>query len=350
MKTSNNFIHRRLLYLTTALLLFCFVLDEAAGKEVKKVGTSAAAFLRIPVGARGAALGGAVVSTVNDPSAMFWNPGGLARQSKYSLMVDHSPWLPGLDFNYVGLVIPASSFGTIGINITSLSTQEMDITTPANPEGTGETFDASFTAVGVSYSRHLTESFSIGGTFKYINERIYNSNATGFAFDIGTIYDTPYEGVRLGFSISNIGTKMRMMGEDLNVRVDIAPTTKGNNQSIVGQLKTDEFDMPLIMRVGLSWDIINSGKNRLTAGVDGINPNDNAQSVNAGAEYALFNEMFVLRAGYTDLFLKDSQKGLALGAGFNTKIAGSLGLGAEYAFQEFEYLGNVNRFTLTLTF
>jgi len=226
----------------------------------------------------------------------------------------------------------------------------MDITTPANPEGTGETFDAGFIAVGVSYSRNLTESFSIGGTFKYINERIYNSNATGFAFDIGTIYDTPYPGVRLGFSISNIGTKMRMMGEDLNVRVDIDPTSKGNNQSVVGQLKTDEFDMPLIMRVGLSWDIINSGQNRITAGIDGINPNDNAQSVNAGVEYALFKEMFVLRAGYNDLFLKDSQKGLALGAGFNTKIAGSLGLGAEYAFQEFEYLGSVNRFTLTITF
>jgi len=114
MKTLNSFIHRRLLYLTAILLIFCFTLDEAAGKEVKKVGTSAAAFLRIPVGARAAGMGSAVVAAAADPSAMFWNPGGLARINNFALMVDHSPWLPGLDFNYIGLIIPAASLAPLG--------------------------------------------------------------------------------------------------------------------------------------------------------------------------------------------------------------------------------------------
>ena len=335
------------------LILFSILLTanaESFAQEVKKVGTSAAAFLRIPVGARGSSLGGAFVSIADDPSAMFWNPGGLPRIPDYSLMVDYSSWLPGLDFSYLGLILPIRTFGTIGISVTALTTEEMIVTTPDRPMGTGETFDAASIAIGVSYGRHLTERFTIGATVKYINERIFNSSATGIAFDIGTVYDTPFSGIRLGFSVSNFGTKMQMDGEDLNIRADIAPDQKGNNQSVVGRLKTDKFDLPLIMRVGLSWDVWQSAQNRLTLAVDGLNPNDNSQSVNVGAELTFFKEMFILRGGFNELFLEDREKGLTLGAGVNMNIPGGIGFNAGYAFQDFKHLNNVNRFSLTLSF
>lgn len=319
-------------------------------QDVTKVGTSAAPFLRIPVGSRGTAMGGAFVSVVDDPSAMFWNPGGLPRIPQYSLMVDYSSWLPGLDFNYMGLVLPTRRLGTVGFNVTALTTEEMEITTPSQPMGTGETFTATSIAVGISYGRNLTDRFSIGATVKYITEKILNSQATGLGFDIGTIYNTPFSGIRLGFSIANFGTKLQMTGEDLNVRVDIAPDQEGNNESTVGQLKTDEFDMPLIMRVGLSWDIWTNANQRFTIALDGLNPNDNSQSVNVGGEYALFNEVIVLRGGFNDMFLEDREKGLTLGTGVNVKMQGNLGFSAEYAYQDFKHLGGVNRFTARIRF
>ncbi len=332
------------------ILILIIASIEGYSQEVKKVGTSSAAFLKIPVGSRGASMGSAFVSLADDPSALYWNPGGLSRNQNYSLMVDHSPWLPGLSYNFFGVVIPMRSFGTLGISVTALTTAEMDVTTPANPMGTGEKFDASSMAVGFSYGRSLTDRFSIGGTFKYINERIFNCKATGLAFDIGTIYDTPLSGLRLGVSVSNFGSKMRIDGEDLNVRVDIAPTQLGNNQSVVGRLKTERFDLPLIMRLGLSYDAWRSENFRFTLAADGINPSDNAQSLNVGAELSFLNEMFILRGGYNELFLEDREKGLALGAGFRTNISNGVGFGAAYAYQNFSNLNSVNRFTLTISF
>lgn len=322
----------------------------ASAQDVTKAGTSAAAFLRIPVGARGTAMGSAYVSIADDPSAMFWNPGGLARLSKSALYVDYSPYLPGLNFNYLALALRSESFGTVGFNVTALSTEEMIRTTVDQPMGTGETFDAVSLAAGLAYARNLTDRFSIGANVKYIQETILNSRATGFAIDIGTLYTTPFDGIRLGVSISNFGTAMRINGEDLNVRVDIAPGQEGDNQSIVGQLKTDDFDSPLLMRVGISWDALQTASSRLTLAADGLNPNDNTQSVNLGAEFALFKEMLVLRGGYNDLFLEDREKGLTLGAGFNLDAKGGWGVSAGYAFQELEHLDSINRFSLAVKF
>jgi opacity protein-like surface antigen len=337
-----------------AALLMLFLIglfhSSANAQDVKKVGTSAATFLRIPVGVRGTAMGSAFVAIADDATAMFWNPSGIARISKISLFVDHAPWLPGLTFNYFGVVLPLQSAGTIGINVTALSTDDMEITTIDQPMGTGETFASTSVAVGVAYARNLTDRFSIGANFKFIRESILNSGASGFAFDIGTLYDTPFSGIRLGVSISNFGTDLQINGEDLNVRVDIAPDQEGNNQSVTGRLRTDDFSAPLIMRVGLSWDAIQTQGNRLTLAVDGLNPNDNAQSINVGGEYALFDETLILRGGFNDLLLDDREKGLTLGVGVNFETSGGIEFIGGYAFQDFKNLDAINRFSLELRF
>ena len=44
-------------------------------------GTSAANFLKIGVGGRAAAMGGAIVGNIDGPNSMFWNPAGIANAS-----------------------------------------------------------------------------------------------------------------------------------------------------------------------------------------------------------------------------------------------------------------------------
>lgn len=341
--------NRIILFLIVISLAWAGTSLDVAAQEVKKVGTSAAIFLRIPVGTRGAAMGGAFVSIADDATAMFWNPGGIARLEKKTVFVDHAPWLPGLTFNYFGLVLPLAEAGAVGLNVTSLGTDEMDITTIEQPEGTGETFTARSVALGVTYARNLTDRFSIGGNVKFIHESILNSSAVGVAFDIGTLYDTPFSGVRLGVSISNFGTNLRIDGDDLNVRIDIDPSREGDNQSITGRVRTDNHEAPLIMRVGLSWDAIATSGHRLTLAADGLNPNDDAQSVNLGGEYSIFGETLVLRGGFNDLFLADREKGFTLGVGLNFQTSG-IGFSGGYAYQDFDHLDGVNRFSLELRF
>lgn len=343
---------RKIKFITSGILLAGMALgfQTIHAQDLKKVGTAAASFLRIPVGARGAALGGAVAATATDATAMFWNPAGIAHIEKYTVLVDYSAWLPGIDFNYIGVVVPTAGLGTIGVNVTSLATEDMAITTVEDPEGTGASFSASSIAVGVAYAKNLTDKFSIGANFKYINESIWNSNASTLAFDIGTLYTTPFDGIRLGVNIANFGSPLQMQGDDLNISADLDPSVNGDNQSLVARLATDQFETPLIMRVGLAWDALKEGTSRLTLSADGLNPNDNSQSVNMGAELGLMQDLLILRGGYNEMFLDNPEKGFALGGGINWTMQNGLKFTADFAYQQFEHLPSVNRFTVAIGF
>ena len=105
--------------------------------SITQVGTSAAAFLNIQVGARGMAMGGAFVASANDASALYWNPAGIARLPKGEAMVMHTNWLAGTDFDFGAIVIPLG-FGAIGGSITSLTNGDMELRNVEMLEGTGE--------------------------------------------------------------------------------------------------------------------------------------------------------------------------------------------------------------------
>lgn len=320
-----------------------------ATRDVAKRGTTAADFLGIPVGARAAAMGGALTASVNDASSIYWNPAGLASmQSGIGFMAEYAEWLAEIDFNFVALVVP-TNMGTFGIGITSMRTPEMDVTTVEQQNGTGETFTAGSYALSLSYGRALTDRFSIGGTAKVINERIWHSSASGVAIDIGTTFVTPFEGIRLAAAISNFGTKMQMSGDDLLAVIDIDPNNGGNNESNRALLRTDAFDLPLIMRIGLAGEVVQTGSSRLTLAVEALNPNNSEQYVNVGAEVGLLGDLIMFRGGYSELFLTDNVRSLTLGAGINYSF-GPLDFTVDYAYEAQEFFSDVNRFTMSVGF
>ena len=114
--------------------------------------------------------------------------------------------------SYQGTPIP--KIGTIGVQALFMTMDEMERTTIANPEGTGETFDAGSYAFAFCFARSLTDRFSIGLNAKYIHEQIYHSAAHGIAFDVGTLFETDFYGMKIGMSVTNYGTKMRLTGRD----------------------------------------------------------------------------------------------------------------------------------------
>ena len=79
-------------------------------------------------------------------------------------------------------------------------------------------------------------------------------------------------------------------------------------------------------------------------------PNDNAEWVNIGMEYALA-ETFFLRSGITTLFREDTEEGLTFGAGMNYRIGRSATqLKFDYAYSAYGRLKNVQRLSLGLKF
>ncbi len=338
-------MERRILICFAIILLMVYTLPVNS-RDVTKVGTTAAPFLTISTGARAMGMGGAFVSVANDASAMFWNVAGIAQLPKNEIIFNHSNWLADISYEYAGITMPLSAIGTLGVSFTFLNMGEFEQTTEYQPEGTGLNFDASSFAIGLSYARQLTDNFMIGFTGKYIRENIFNSTAQGFAMDVGALFVTPFNGMRLGLAITNFGTKMQMSGDDMLVQVDIDPTIDGNNPNINSNIQTDEFDLPLLFRFGLSMDVIETEMNRLTVAVDALHPNDNAESVNVGGEYT-YNNLISFRAGYRALFLADSEEGFTVGGGLLFDISG-VGLQLDYAYEDFNRLGDIQKFTIFL--
>ncbi len=336
-------------FLVIAIL---FPLLQCIGfSQVTKTGTTSAKFLSVGIGARANAMGGAFTSVVNDASALYWNPAGAADLNKYEAMFTYTSLFKDLDINlnFFALVIPTEDWGNFGISVTALDYGDMDVTTEDFPEGTGEKFSAASYAFGLSYARNITEWFAAGITVKYITEGIFNSSANGVAFDVGTIFKTPFFGIKFASIISNYGSKMQMTGEDLLIRHDADPTRQGNNETVDAYYKTDYFELPLRLQIGLSKDFQFFNGQRLTIAVDAAHPSDNSEYVNIGGELSLFDDLISLRGGYKALFLENNQEGLTLGAGLNY-VLGVFAVGFDYSYQEFKFLSYTHSFGVSFNF
>ena len=315
---------------------------------VTKVGTTAASFLAIDVGPRGTGMGSAYVSLANDATAMYWNPAGIAKLNRFETTFCNTKWIVDLSFNYVGAVIPFGNLGNLGVNATFLTMDPIERTTEFYPDGTGEFFDAGSVAFGLSYARNLTDKFAIGMNAKYINERMYHSNAYGLALDFGALYHTGFHGLTFGLSITNYGTKMRLDGRDLQVQHDISPSLNGNNANINARLLTDRFDLPLMLRTGISMDVFSGPNNsKLTIAIDALHPSDDVEYVNIGGEYT-FYDMFFLRAGYKELFAEASEQGLSFGGGIHYKVLGTTTLFFDYSYNDLGVFNVIHMFSVGL--
>ena len=332
-------------------LLFGTVLGHG---QVTKVGTTVANFLSIESGARAVGMGGAFVAVAEGPAAMYWNPSGIARVDKFSTAFNYSKWLLDINYNFIGAVLPLGENGTLGIHAIFLTMDDMQITTVQYPEGIENGyFSAGNYAFGVSYGFNLTDRFSMGFNAKYIEEYISQSSASAIAFDIGTLYTTEFDGVNIGMSISNYGTKMQMSGKDLLVQHD-SYDQAGNNPRINANLETEEFDLPLIFRFGLSWDALKGASNsNLLVAVDALVPNNNYKSINAGLEY-VYNKMFSLRGGYNTWYGggnrdETDQTGLSMGLGFKYSVDFA-DIAIDYAYRDFGILNDIQMFAVQLEF
>ncbi|WP_456427988.1 PorV/PorQ family protein [Rhodocaloribacter sp.] len=323
--------------------------DESESRTITKVGTTSAQFLKLGVGARAISLGGAFVAEASDLSALYWNPAGLARMNGSAVQLAHTQYLADIDYNFAAFGINLGGAGTLAASLIFLDSGEMDVRTTRQPEGTGERFKVQDFALQLSYARPLTDRFSIGGTFKYINERVWHSTASALAFDVGLLFTTPFRALRLGASMSNFGPKMQINGRDILFSTDPAPDQQGNVEVVNSEFLTERFALPLLFRVGLAWDAVSTANHRIVLMTDAAHPNDNSEYVNMGLEYN-FRGLISLRTGFRNLFEVDGEQGLTFGGGLNFRIDRSLRARFDYAYADFGRLEQTHWFTLDLAF
>lgn len=328
-----------LLLLTTAGVQAQYV------SNVSKVGTTAATFLEIGVGSRAIGMGGAFTALANDASAIYWNPAGLAWLRNGESQFVHAGWLADISFDNISGYVPLAGNMAVGAFVTTVSMDEMKVRTLEMPEGTGEMFDAGDLAFGVSYASMLTSRLSIGTTAKYIHQKIWNSTASSFAIDLGLLFETPFNGLRLGMSVSNFGPNMRMEGRDIRIYHDPDPNNPGNNDRIPAIYELEKWPLPLMFRAGLAMDVVKSTNGIVTVALDAIHPNDNHEYVNIGAQYN-WRDWFFLRTGWKTLFLEDTEQGFTFGAGMRYRLNGNAAVVVDIAYADFGRLENVLRYSV----
>jgi opacity protein-like surface antigen len=156
-------------------------------------------------------------------------------------------------------------------------------------------------------------------------------------------------------SISNYGTRMQYDGIDLLQSIDPNSETAGEFGDVPGKYDTNEWELPLIFRLGIALNAIKTENQRFTIATDALHPNNNAESVNIGGEYEYFDPTigkFILRAGYKGLFLKDdaAEFGMAFGGGFEKLLMGNLALKLDYAYRDMGILGKVHSYSVGFLF
>jgi hypothetical protein len=339
-------MRKNITFAATAMLLLLvptFALAQFATPtdNFNNNGTRAAQFLKMAVGGRASAMGESFAAVANDASALFWNPAGIGNLQNVEVHLTHVDYLLDVSFEYAGLVIPMST-GRLGFSAAVLGMNDEAVTTLDDPDGEiGTTWSASAFAIGMTYSRALSDRFSVGVTGKYIQENIYNSGANTLALDIGSLYDTGISGIKIGMAMTNFGGKMKLSGRDLTQKnVDPDPT-RGGNVEQSGDLLVSSWPLPLNFRVGLSYELFRTESNALMLAADFNHPTDADERINVGAEYTIAKRIY-LRGGYKFNYEEES---FTAGGGLNLPIT-NYDLMIDYAFQEFGILGETHRFSL----
>lgn len=315
-------VRSRIMRTLAVMALVALLPAQAMATEpFAKVGTYALPFLKIPVSARGVAMGGAFTALANDATATYWNPAGMVDITRTSISLNHTWWPADINLDFASAVFTLPFVpGQWGVSARALSMDPQVERTIFLPDGTGQTFDSGDTSFGLSYAKFFTDKFSSGATIHFIHSGLAEKSVNTFAVDFGLIYRIGLWGMRLGMLIQSLGSKV-----DYDNR---------------------ESKMPTVFKVAMAATPYAHGVNSLQGVFEFTHPSDNVERINTGAEYS-FNQFFYLRGGYT---FNADEEGLTAGLGLRINTNQTSDLVLDYSWNELGFLGNVNRISVAFSY
>jgi hypothetical protein len=340
-----------------------------------RYGTTAAEFLLLGASARGAALGTPFAAIVNDVSALYYNPAGIALQRTSEFQVSAYDYVANTDYAWGGLSFPFDGRSkAVGFQVGTFGFGDQPVYTVDQPEGTGAVYSVSETFAGITYAQNFSDRFSAGLTAKFIFDNLGGAKGNAFAVDFGTNFHSRLGGkpIQFSFTLQNLGTDLSYSGEPLFVDVPRdsvpgVPPTPSVPQP--GELRTKSFNLPTVFRVALGYDFISSADTRWTLMADFNQQTSNKASFGVGTELDFRNlgeSGFgaVVRGSYSyqpannfapgtiDTALEDEGdlQGLAFGGGLYYRTPGKFSIGLDYAYRYMGVLGPTNFFTVALGF
>jgi hypothetical protein len=146
-------------------------------------------------------------SFVADPTALqsiLINPANITSHESYGVMFSHTEWIQDVRTEFLSIAAPFR-FGNLSLSIGNTSVDDIPIHGDQPGPALGS-FNSPSTSFQLTYGIKLTETISLGIAPKYLYEKIFVDEATGWGIDIGTLYTPSVEGLALGFALTNLGS------------------------------------------------------------------------------------------------------------------------------------------------
>jgi len=320
--------------LTLAVAVTCSLvmnMPMAKAGNPDRAGEAGATELLINPWARSSGWGAAGSGSVRGLEALFLNVAGIAGTKKTEAGFSHTQYLKGsgISINTAGLAQKLGETSAFSVAISSFDFGDIERTTVDLPEGGLGTFSPQYLNLTLAYGKVFSNSIYGGMAIKMIDERIDNVGARGIALDAGIQYVTgsneDHDNVKFGIVLKNIGSQMKYEGDGLSTRVLVSPTNIPSYEMTIEQ-RTNNFEMPSLVNIGLTYDFELVKDHELTAGVNFTSNSFTYDQYSFGLQYN-FRKIFYLRGAYTyekdmtdDLLTTTASTGPSAGLSFDIPL------------------------------
>ncbi len=284
-----------------------------------KAGISGFTFLKISPTARIAGMGNTFSAIANDINAIYINPAGITEAGNYAINISDTKWFVNSNFYTAAASMFIGGFNYFGVSFVGLMPEKTPERSPlsSDPNGlTGNNIAMYDYAIGLTYAAKISEQFSLGIKVNYVNETIMNLSATNLLVDVGSLYNTNFETIRIAMSLRNFGSEAQYPDRIL-------------------------FQMPIVYTIGTAAEVYGQDPEsffRVTLSGEATFEIDYEQRYQIGTEIWIMNS-FAFRGGYqfnqgtTDPWNRFDYAGNKFSFGFGGKVDVS---GSELTF-DFSY-------------
>ena len=331
-------------YIILLIFLVSFVSYSQVGGE------SVYNFLNVPTSARQAALGGKVITLLDDVNQPLWNPSALNLNNDNQLSVNYLNFLT--DISYASITYAHMinrRVGTVHGGITYANFGEfIEADEDGVETGTFKAYDMAF-SLGYAYQIPYS-NFTIGANAKLVNSVIQDYSSFGFVTDLGLLYENDNQPYVFSLAVRNVGYQITTFDgtqEKVPLEILFGASYRFENVPIRGYLTVDNLQ---------KWNVAKPNPSNSTTDIDGtvtqekISFFDNTmRHMVIGAEF--FPEGgFNLRLGYNfrrakELQLTDIRTFAGFSAGFGLKMKN---FKLNYAFTKYHPAENTSTFSLQI--
>lgn len=170
-------------------------------------------FLRLPMSAHAAALGGENITLIEDDATLiFHNPALITSVSDKTINLNYMTYMEGTKTAGASFVRAAGERATWGVSAQYMDYGTMKETTADNIE-TG-TFSAKDIMIGGTFAYTLTDRLAGGVTAKVITSAIGGYNSIAMGVDLGLNWYLEEHGLSLSAAARNLGGQVKAFNDD----------------------------------------------------------------------------------------------------------------------------------------